>query len=134
MDSLSISTWNIQGLSSSTFGVKSLNNGFQNYVKNIIILQETWSTADVATHCPPHYREIVLPAQKLSTVHKGRASGGLIIWYKSKLHKHIDTVKKGKYHIWLKIKQKTEKERNISVQYMSLLQTPHISMRICSMN
>ena len=79
--------------------------------------------------------EIVLPSQKLSTVRKGRASGGLIIWYKSKLHKHIDTVKKGKYHIWLKIKQKTEKDiQYISVQYISLLQTPHISMRICSMN
>ena len=112
MDSLSISTWNLQGLSSSTFGVTSLNKDFQNYVKNIdiIILQETWSTADVATHCPPHYREIVLPSQKLSTVRKGRASGGLIIWYKSKLHKHIDTVKKGKYNIWLKIKQKTEND------------------------
>ncbi len=102
---LSISMWNIQGLNSSAFGLKSLNTEFQKSIKemDIIILQETWSRADAITHCPPNYREIILPSQKLSTVRQGRDSGGQIIWYKSKFHNHINTVKQGKYYTWLKI-------------------------------
>ncbi len=102
---LSISMWNIQGLNSSAFGLKSLNTEFQKSIKemDIIILQETWSRADAITHCPPNYREIILPSQKLSTVRQGRDSGGQIIWYKSKLHNHINTVKQGKCYTWLKI-------------------------------
>ncbi len=102
---LSISMWNIQGLNSSAFGLKSLNTEFQKSIKemDIIILQETWSRADAITHCPPNYREIILPSQKLSTVRQGRDSVGQIIWYKSKFHNHINTVKQGKYYTWLKI-------------------------------
>ncbi len=40
---------------------------------------------------------------KNSTVRQGRDSGGVIIWYKSKFHNHINTVKQGKYYTWLKI-------------------------------
>ncbi len=42
-------------------------------------------------------------SQKLSTVRQGRDSGGQIIWYKSKFHNRINTVKEGKYYTWLKI-------------------------------
>ncbi len=52
---------------------------------------------------PPNYQEIILPSQKLNTVRRGRDSGGQIIWYKSKFHNHINTVKQGKYYTWLKI-------------------------------
>ncbi len=101
---LSISMWNIQGLNSSAFGLKSLNTEFQKRIKEMdIILQETWSRADAITHCPPNYREIIIPSQKLSTVRQGRDSGGQIIWYKSKFHNHINTVKQGKCYTWLKI-------------------------------
>ncbi len=57
---LSISMWNIQGLNSSAFGLKSLNTEFQKSIKemDIIILQET-CRADAITHCPPNYREII---------------------------------------------------------------------------
>ncbi len=65
--------------------------------------RERWSRADAITHCPPNYREIILPSQKLNTVRQGRDSGGQIIWYKSKLHNHINTVKQGNYYTWLKI-------------------------------
>ncbi len=97
--------WNIQGLNSSAFGLKSLNTEFQKSIKemDIIILQETWSRADAITHCPPNYRETILPSQKLSTVRQGRDSGGQIIWYKSKFHNHINTVKQGICFTWLKI-------------------------------
>lgn len=69
-----------------------------------MILLETWQK-DVITHCPPNYKEIILPPQKLSSVQQGRHSGGLILWYKSKFDKHISILKTGKYHIWLKIKK-----------------------------
>ncbi len=85
--------------------IRQLLNYISNYIKemDIIILRETWSTADAITYCPPNYREIILPSQKLSTVRQGRDSGGQIIWYKSKFHNHINTVKQGKCYTWLKI-------------------------------
>lgn len=92
---LSVSAWNIQGLNSTAFGLKSSNTEFQKSIKemDIIILQETWSRADTITHCPPNYREIILPSQELNTVWQGRDSGRQIIWYISKFHNHINTIK-----------------------------------------
>ena len=91
MKSLSVSMWNIQGLNSSTFGLKSLALEFNKNLKDVdvIILQETWCKADVVTHCPTGYREVIVPSQKHSSVNRGRDSGGLIIWYKSELHNLI---------------------------------------------
>jgi exonuclease III len=90
--------WNIQGLNSSTFGLKSL-------ALDVIILQDTWCKADTVTHCPTGYREVIVSSQKHSSVNRGRDSGGLIIWYKSELQNLIDPLKIGKYHIWLKLKK-----------------------------
>lgn len=107
MTSFTISMWNIQGLKSSAFGLKTLHHDFQNSIKekDIIILQETWCKAAMVTHCPPDYREIIIPSQKISTIHQGRDSGGIIIWYKSKLHNFIDPLKIGKHYLWIKIKK-----------------------------
>jgi len=110
---LSISIWDIKGLNSTATGLKSSNTEFQKSIKemDIIILQETWSRADAITHCPPNYREIVLPSQKLNTVRQGRDSGGQIIWYK--FHNHINTVKQGKYYTWLKIHKELLSSRKV---------------------
>ncbi len=125
---VSISMWNIQGLNSTAFGLKSLNTEFQKSIKemDIIILQETWSRADAITHCPPNYREIILPSQKLNTVRQGRDSGGVIIWYKSKFHNHINTVKQGKYYTWLKSTRNCSHPEKIHscVLYTSRHQSP----------
>ncbi len=95
---LSISMWNIQGLNSSAFGLKSLNTEFQKSIKemDIIILQETWSRADAITHCPTQLQ------RNHPTITKTLVQ---IIWYKSKFHNHINTVKQGKCYTWLKIQK-----------------------------
>ena len=71
---------------------------------DIIILQETWCKVDAVTHCPNNSREIIVPSQKTATLTKGKESRGLIIWYESDLHIHIDPLKMGKNYIWLKLK------------------------------
>ncbi|XP_056588353.1 uncharacterized protein LOC130408891 [Triplophysa dalaica] len=105
MKSLSFSTWNIQGLNSSVFGLKSRNSDFMKDLEDIdvIILQETWCRGDVFTGCPSGYREIILPSVKLTSVTQGRDSGGMILWIKSKLA--IELVKKDQYHLWLKVQK-----------------------------
>ncbi len=111
MKSLSFSTWNIQGLNSSVFGLKSRHSDFMKDLEDIdvIILQETWCRGDVFTGCPSGYREIILPSVKLTSVTQGRDSGGMIIWIKSELA--IELVKRDQYHLWLK----NTKRNNISI-------------------
>ncbi len=46
------------------------------------------------------YVDFIRPFLYLNSLHN---SGGQIIWYKSKFHNHINTVKQGKYYTWLKI-------------------------------
>uniref|UniRef100_A0A9J8AFQ2 ribonuclease H n=1 Tax=Cyprinus carpio carpio TaxID=630221 RepID=A0A9J8AFQ2_CYPCA len=78
MKSLSISLWNIQGLKSSIFGLKSKNPDFMREIDDldIIILQETWCRGDESTGCPSGYREIILSSVKLRSTTQGRDSGG----------------------------------------------------------
>ena len=87
--------WSIQGLKSSTFGLKILAPTLKANLTDmdIIILQETRCKADTITHCPCNYREIIVPSQKHSNNNRGGESGGLIIWYKSDLHIQIDPIK-----------------------------------------
>lgn len=105
MKSLSFSTWNIQGLNSSVFGLKSRHSDFMKELQDldVIILQETWCRGDAFTSCPSGYREIILPSVKLSSVTQGRDSGGMIIWIKSELP--IELIKKEQHHLWLKIQK-----------------------------
>ncbi len=93
--SLKISCWNIQGLRSSIFGVKSQHSDFKREIQNsdIIILQETWNVRDLSTGCPIGFREIILPSTKLRGVTQGRDSGGMLIWYRTEL---IDSIKSKK--------------------------------------
>jgi len=110
-----ISCWNIQGLRSSTFGLKSRNTDFNSEIKNsdIIILQETWSR-DGPTGCPKGYRELIIPSTKLPGVTQGRDSGGMLIWYRSNLAHAIKVAKTGQFCTWLEInKTVTTTEKNI---------------------
>ena len=80
---LTISSWNIQGLRSSAFGLKSRNPEFGN--TDIVILQVTWYRGDGHTGYPPGYRELVVPSTKLPGVKQGRDSGGMLIRYRADL-------------------------------------------------
>ncbi len=102
---LNIGFWNIQGLCSKTFGLKSTNTDFLNSIRNvdILILTETWCRSDVSTQCPASYSEIIVPSWKLNSIHRGRDSGGLVIWIKNDLAPYTSPVQQGKNHIWFKL-------------------------------
>ncbi|XP_051235072.1 uncharacterized protein LOC127351510 [Dicentrarchus labrax] len=107
MKSFTITCWNIQGLRSSAFGLKSRNSDFNRELKDSdIVLQETWCREDVSTGCPHGYTEIIIPSTKHPTITQGRDSGGMIIWCKSELSQSITVIKKEESYIWLKINKK----------------------------
>ena len=87
MCSFQINCWNIQGLHSSTFELKSRNPEFIKSIKDvdIIVLTETWRQNDLLTHCLPAYNEVTVPSVKLKNICKGRTSGGILVWCKGDL-------------------------------------------------
>ena len=128
--SFTISTWNIQGLRSTTFGTKSRNPDFTREIanKDIIILQETWHRGDGPTGCPANYRELVVPSTKLTGVKQGRDSGGMLIWFKTELTHAIKQIKIGPFFIWLEInKSLTSTEKNVFLcaTYIPPIESPY---------
>ena len=94
---------------------------------DIVILQETWCRGDGPTGCALNYREPVVPATKLPGVTQGRESGGIFIWYKSKLTNSVKLIETGKFYIWLEIdKELTTSEENILLctTYIPPLESP----------
>lgn len=76
----SIISWNIQGLHSSTFGLKTSDPNFQSSIKNVdMFLLETWANRDLRTDCPCNYKEVVIPPIKQPKVKHGLLSGGIIV-------------------------------------------------------
>ena len=130
MKSLSVSSWNIQGLCSSAFGLKSTDPEFISSIKSqdIVILLETWCRDDTDTHCPSNYREILLPSLKHKHTRHGRDSGGVIVWYKEDLSSHLKIIKKATTHIWLKLNQniaKCDNDMYICAAYTPPLESPY---------
>ncbi len=86
----------------------------------------------ITTDCPTQLQRNHHTITKTHTVRQGRDSGGQIIWYRSKFHNHINTVKQGKYYTWLKIHKELLSSRNISVCHIHpairvpLLQRRHV--------
>ena len=130
MSSFKISCWNIQGLYSSAFGLKSKTSHFVNSVNqnDIIILSETWCRVDVPTNCPPNYKEVVVPSQKIRNISRGRDSGGIILWYKSTLHNSLQILKIERNYIWLKLKRDlipTERDIYLCAIYIPPSESPY---------
>ncbi len=99
MKSLNISLWNIQGLKSSVFGLKSKNPDFMREIHDldVIILQENLVLEGMSPLAVPQDTEkIILSSVKLKSTTQGRDSGGMIIWTKSDLS--IELVKREQYH------------------------------------
>lgn len=106
MTSFKITSYNIQGMYSSCFGDKSINPDFLNLVNSsdIVIVLETWSR-EGNFHSIPHYRELCIPSIKNPKVKCGRDSGGIIVLFKENISNYIFPVKKGRSHIWIKLKK-----------------------------
>jgi hypothetical protein len=81
------SSWKIQGLRFSAFGLKSSNPDYIKEIGNtyIVILQETWYRENESTGCPSGYRELVVPSTVLPGVQPLRESGDMLIWYRADL-------------------------------------------------
>ena len=101
--------WNIQGLYSSIFGFKSTHSDSHTNISghDIIVLLETWCRDDTNTHCPPNYREILLPSLKHSNIKHGRDSGGVVIWYKEELSSSLFQIERKSTYVWLKLNKNT---------------------------
>lgn len=130
--SLKVTCWNIQGLRSSVFGIKSQHSDFKKEIENsdIVILQETWNVRDLSTGCPIGFREIVLPSTKLRGVTQGRESGGMLIWYRAHLIDSITAIQIGKFNIWLKIQKdivSTERPIFLCAIYLPPAESPYYS-------
>ncbi len=69
----------------------------------MLILTETWCRSDVSTQCPASYSEIIVSSWKLNSIHRGRDSGGLVVWIKNALAPFTSPVQQGKNHIWFKL-------------------------------
>ena len=84
-ESFVISQWNVQGLNSPAFGLKSNNSEFTDELKksDIIILMERWDRGDLPTGCPPRYGELTVNLRKLPGVTQGRNSRRIHIWFKA---------------------------------------------------
>ena len=130
MRSFHLSCWNIQGLHSSVFGLKSVNPEFMNSIKGIdlIVLTETWSQTDQLTHCPPGYCEVLVPSIKSKNIRRGRMSGGILVWYKEEFHSQITPEKQGKSHIWLKLDKSlgiTDRDLYLCALYIPPIDSPY---------
>ena len=127
-----LSSWNIQGLRSSAFGLKSRNPDFIKEIGNtdIVILQETWYKGDWPTGCPLGYRELVVPSTKLPVVKQGRDSWGMLIWYRADLNHSIKLVKTGTFYIWLEMNKEmisTEKNVLMCATFIPPIESPYFN-------
>lgn len=99
---ISLSTWNIHGLSHNTLGDKIMNKDFLNNISKIdfIFLIETWSNADIDLPC---FKAFVSNTTIPRTDKACRISGGITLLYKAEYEKHISIAKKSENLLWCKI-------------------------------
>jgi exonuclease III len=121
---LSISSWNVNGL-----GDKCKDDLFLSCMKyDINILLETWKGTDANFNIPD--LNILQKCRKKQRRSK-RFSGGIVILYKSKLHKGIyelQDMSTSKYRIWLKLDKVffgLEKDLFICACYIPPVNSPY---------
>lgn len=124
INNLSISSWNINGL-----GDKCRDDFFLSCIKyDINILLETWKGADSDLNIPDF--KVIQKCRKKQRRSK-RFSGGVIILYKSKLHKGIyelQDVTTSKNRIWLKLDKVyfgLQKDLFICASYIPPVNSPY---------
>ena len=83
-EKVSITTWNIRGVSDKVLGDKSRNDCFvESIAKNdIVVLTETWTRNDVQI---AGYKNFVSTQNTDSNNRSGRLSGGVCLLFKEKI-------------------------------------------------
>jgi hypothetical protein len=107
---ISISTWNINGLSNKVLGDKSKNQDFLNQIKSndFIFLTETWAKTTISVNGFKAISSILPP--KLNQ--RGRLSGGITLLFNSKFETHVSVIKNSQNFLWCKISKSILKSEN----------------------
>ena len=98
---LSVGYQNIEGLHSRTFDCK-LSYIQPKLIHDIEVLSETWGICNHSKDFPG-YKTVHIDSTKKSNVHKGRSSGGILIYIKNHLFRFIKSVEKTPQYVWLEI-------------------------------
>jgi hypothetical protein len=100
--SLSFSTWNIHGLSSSVLGDKTKIKDFTNNIidTDFMFLTETWSDKEITI---PGFKAFVSDPATPHTDRACRLSGGITLLVNLKHEKYVSIEKKSKNYIWCKV-------------------------------
>lgn len=108
---ISISAWNINGLSHKTMGDKLTNQDFVNSVKHndFILLTETW--LDTATAIPG-FKAVSTCTATPKSKSSCRKSGGITLLYKIEYENVVTIVKQTKNYLWCKISKTITSSNN----------------------
>ncbi|CAC5367435.1 unnamed protein product [Mytilus coruscus] len=124
MNKLSIGSWNVNGL-----GDKYRDDQFMSCLKyDINILIETWKGVDDTSNIPD-FKNFQKCRKK--NRRSRRFSGGIIILYKSHIHKGIIEIKdltSSKNRLWIKLDKNffgLEKDLFVCATYITQLNSPH---------
>ncbi len=98
---LSIGYQNIEGIHNATFGCKIpyLQNEF---IHDIEVISETWGTCDHEKSISG-YKFFIVDPHKDKKIKKGRSSGGIIVYYKERLHPHIKRLGTTDHYTWIEL-------------------------------
>ena len=97
---LSFGYQNIEGIHSPQFGCK-LPYIHSKFVNDIEILSETWGSCTHEKNITGYKIIDIIHPHKKSSIRKGRASGGIIVYCKEHLEKFIKKTKVTPYYVWL---------------------------------
>ena len=102
LSGISLSAWNINGLSNKVLGDKTKNQDFVNATSNIdfLFLTETWNNRDIDM---PGFEIINSVVPKSKSKAACRELGGISLMFKSKFMDYVTTVKNTKNFLWSKI-------------------------------
>ena len=128
---LSFLAWNINGLSSKSFGDKSQHSEFLDAINNFdfVILCETWTRSNVV-----EVRGVRSVTQDATHSRKGgRDSRGLVLLYKDIFHDWISIAKKTCNFRWFKIENdyaKTVKDIYTCDLYIPPCNSPYFNLEL----
>ncbi|CAB3996549.1 Hypothetical predicted protein, partial [Paramuricea clavata] len=109
--SISVSAWNINGISNKVIGDKTKNEDFVNYIKSydFVFLTETWSSVSVNISGFKAISSNIAPPK---SKHKSRPSGGITLLFNNKFQKYVSVVKKSHFSLWCMISKELLNSEN----------------------
>jgi hypothetical protein len=109
--SISVSAWNINGISNKVIGDKTKNEYFVNYIKSydFVFLTETWSSVSVNISGFKAISSNIAPPK---SKHKSWPSGGITLLFNNTFQKYVSVVKKSHFSLWCMISKELLNSEN----------------------